>query len=55
MKKTYIRFFEDKNNEIPNDSEEIDLESSIGAEWMKEQTKDWLKKFPSGKVDFVNL
>lgn len=61
MKKLYIRYFKDKTDTMPHDSNFI-CESDKDADtqfWCihgyVENVVDWMKQYPNGKVDFVWL
>ena len=54
--KLYIRFFDDKTKEIPVNSEivrnsyhELTNEELV---WFGLMVQDWMKKYPTGKVDY---
>jgi len=61
MKKLYIRFFKNRGNEIPHDSNvvcngdigSVDAQKKI-AEY-SESVVVWMLLYPEGKVDFVWL
>lgn len=50
MKKFLIRYFENKNDMIPRDSEEISWSQD---EDLNQKVKDWLSFCSNGKVDFI--
>lgn len=51
MKQQVIRFYQDKDDQIPDDSYPLEWESnSIG--WV---IHNWLEMYPNGKVDFVSI
>jgi hypothetical protein len=45
-----VRFFVDKNNQIPTDSYPLD-ESDGGLDFI---VRNWLIMYPEGKVDFIS-
>lgn len=49
MKTLFIRFFDDKNNQIPIDSFPVDWKYS-GVKFI---IHNWLTMYPEGKVDFI--
>lgn len=49
MKTLIIRFFDDKNKQIPADSYPIDWQDlAIGV-----VIHNWMELYPEGKVDFI--
>ena len=48
-----LRFFKDKDDQIPIDSYSIDLLYHIGRDELIFQTQDWFRHCPNGKVDII--
>ena len=51
--KLFIRFFENKEDGIPCNSNPVDwYETSLAT---MRAVDDWMVNYPNGKVDFINL
>lgn len=60
-RRIFIRYFADKNDEIPKDSNPIvDADNKLASRYINDyqcgaNVSDWLERYPNGKVDFVIL
>ena len=59
MKKLYIRFFNNIDDEIPINSTELKIKIFLNETWFEiqfdDEISDWMHSHSNGRVDFVWL